>query len=304
MRFEQLSYSQRQMVNHFEYHAELTTKDGLFRNLLAYAQLNKLNVFDYVPLTFVLDLDAQTYYPDFEKFVQCYGAIDSVLKADDPAHPLSETGRLKLINAKLQQITFSKDRRAVTHCKAKVWDTHIAGRNLWILKPTGFNRGRGVTVFDTLDKLKTLIKEYSEGVLDGGNGSGGVAAVAEGTATAHDNSEGTNGGMTNLNKLPSLIKSQAFVVQKYIEKPLLLRDRKFDIRVWVLVTHEMKVYFFKEGYLRTSSTAYTMEEQAIEDRNVHLTNNAVQKNCETYGRFEDGNQMSFAQFQVSVECED
>jgi len=49
------------------------------------------------------------------------------------------------------------------------------------------------------------------------------------------------------------IRSQTFIIQKYIEKPLLIKQRKFDIRVWVTLTHDMEVYFFKEGYLRTSS---------------------------------------------------
>ena len=30
---------------------------------------------------------------------------------------------------------------------------------------------------------------------------------------------------------------------------------------------------------------------------MHLTNNAIQKNIEGYGEFEDGNQLSFSQFQ-------
>jgi len=38
---------------------------------------------------------------------------------------------------------------------------HFAGQNVWILKPTGFNRGRGVHVVNTISKLKKLIKEYS-----------------------------------------------------------------------------------------------------------------------------------------------
>ena len=34
-----------------------------------------------------------------------------------------------------------------------------------------------------------------------------------------------------------------------MEQPLLINKRKFDIRVWVLVTTESKVYLFKQGDL-------------------------------------------------------
>lgn len=54
-----------------------------------------------------------------------------------------------------------------------------------------------------------------------------------------------------------IIQSTSFVIQKYMEKPLLFQGRKFDIRVWVLFTHELKVYFFRQGYMRTSSFAYS-----------------------------------------------
>jgi hypothetical protein len=49
------------------------------------------------------------------------------------------------------------------------------------------------------------------------------------------------------------IRSSSFVIQKYMEKPLLFSGRKFDIRMWVLFTHEFKVFLFRQGYLRTSS---------------------------------------------------
>ena len=72
---------------------------------------------------------------------------------------------------------------------------------------------------------------------------------------------------------------------------MLVYGRKFDIRVWVLLTGSLNIFFFKEGYIRTST-----EEFSTSDRSnyfIHLTNNAVQKNSNNYGQFEDGNQLPF-----------
>ena len=46
--------------------------------------------------------------------------------------------------------------------------SHFNGQNVWILKPTGFNRGKGIHVVNTLSKLKKLIKEYSRSKEAGG----------------------------------------------------------------------------------------------------------------------------------------
>lgn len=48
---------------------------------------------------------------------------------------------------------------------------------------------------------------------------------------------------------------------------------------------------FREGYLRMSSADYATDR--LTDDYVHLTNNAIQKNCPDYGKQEDGNQLSF-----------
>ena len=59
---------------------------------------------------------------------------------------------------------------------------------------------------------------------------------------------------------------------------------------------DVACYVFKEGYLRTSCFNYELNSKSLKNRFVHLTNNAVQKNCETYGNYEEGNQMSYKDF--------
>ena len=34
----------------------------------------------------------------------------------------------------------------------------------------------------------------------------------------------------------TFVKSYSFVIQKYIECPMLINNRKFDIRVWTIIT--------------------------------------------------------------------
>jgi Tubulin-tyrosine ligase family len=41
------------------------------------------------------------------------------------------------------------------------------------------------------------------------------------------------------------VEVKTFVIQKYIERPFLMNKRKFDMRVWVLLNHEMDVFFFR-----------------------------------------------------------
>ena len=52
--------------------------------------------------------------------------------------------------------------------------------------------------------------------------------------------------------------SPPWVVQRYVSSPLLLDGkRKFDIRVWVLLTHDYKVFVHKDGVLRQAAVILT-----------------------------------------------
>ena len=64
-----------------------------------------------------------------------------------------------------------------------------------------------------------------------------------------------------------------------------------------MITHELDFYFYKEVYLRTSSTEYIIDPSDCDNKFFHLTNNAIQQYSSNYGSFEDGNQMSFNDFQ-------
>jgi glutathione synthase/RimK-type ligase-like ATP-grasp enzyme len=99
----------------------------------------------------------------------------------------------------------------------------LDGQNMWVIKPADYNRGRGVVIANRLDEVKRIINESF--------------------ADTKPNDE---------------VKSDLFVIQKYIEKPLLIDGRKFDMRVWVLVTHELECFVFAEGYVRLSSYPFSL----------------------------------------------
>ena len=70
------------------------------------------------------------------------------------------------------------------------------------------------------------------------------------------------------------VPHSVWVVQKYIERPLLYFGRKFDIRIWGLVSTTEEFYIYKHGYLRTSSDIFNIDSN---ENWVHLTNNCLQK---------------------------
>ena len=60
----------------------------------------------------------------------------------------------------------NNDRKPSLYNKPKMPKTFIKGFNVWLLKPTGLNRGRGIEVFNKLEKLNGFINEFFEGFVE------------------------------------------------------------------------------------------------------------------------------------------
>jgi len=127
------------------------------------------------------------------------------------------------------------------------------GQSIWIVKPgENTNRGCGITVCRELNQIKSIISN------------------------------------THVNG-----KKRSYIIQKYCEKPLLYKGRKFDIRCYAVtqtVNGNLQGYYYTDGYLRTSCREYNIKN--VTNRLIHLTNDAVQKKCDDYGKFENGNKVS------------
>ena len=123
-------------------------------------------------------------------------------------------------------------------------------QNIWILKPAGLSRGRGISMFNS---LKDIIEKLQ------------------------------NSGIS-------------WVIQKYMEHPLLYKKRKLDIRQWVLVTsiNPLNIWFYEKCYIRLTHSEYTLNN--IKNRFAHLTNNSVNKYAENFD--EENSFLSQNQFQI------
>lgn len=80
--------------------------------------------------------------------------------------------------------------------------------------------------------------------------------------------------MTSIYSVPSKC-----LVSKYIENPLLINKKKFDLRLYIVITSfaPLKIYLYQEGLVRFCSEEYSDEVSNPHNKYVHLTNYTINK---------------------------
>ncbi|CAL1605346.1 unnamed protein product [Knipowitschia caucasica] len=138
-------------------------------------------------------------------------------------------------------------------------------RHMWICKPTGLNQGRGIF----------LLKSHED-----------VNALRERLQHGHQH-----------RKTP-LHRQQARVVQKYIQNPLLLKGRKFDVRSFLIIACPCPyVVFFSHGYVRLTCDQYDLQSPNMA---THLTNQYMQKKNPLYSQLKEDTVWSMESFNAYV----
>jgi tubulin polyglutamylase TTLL4 len=69
------------------------------------------------------------------------------------------------------------------------------------------------------------------------------------------------------------------IVSFYLDRPLLINNTKFDLRIYVLVTsfNPLRAYMYDEGLARFATEPYTNDPDVLKNKFVHLTNFSVNK---------------------------
>ncbi|KAJ2946077.1 hypothetical protein O0L34_g4996 [Tuta absoluta] len=136
----------------------------------------------------------------------------------------------------------------------------------WIMKPCGKSQGAGIFLINKLSKLKKWSREAKH-------------------------------------LLPSQLTSkEVYVISRYIDNPLLIGGKKFDLRLYVLVTsfRPLKAYLFQHGFCRFCTVKYDTSVTELDNMYVHLTNVSVQRHGEDYNSLHGG-KMSIQNFRFYLE---
>ncbi|XP_030279131.1 protein polyglycylase TTLL10 isoform X2 [Sparus aurata] len=139
---------------------------------------------------------------------------------------------------------------------------------MWICKPTGLNQGRGIF----------LLKCQEE-----------VAAFR--LKLQHMEDRRASSQMHHH-------QPQARIVQHYIQRPLLLKGKKFDVRSFLLVACTAPyMVFFCHGYVRLTCDLY---DPSSKNLSAHLTNQYMQKKNPLYSQLKEDTVWSMESFNTYV----
>jgi tubulin polyglutamylase TTLL1 len=95
---------------------------------------------------------------------------------------------------------------------------------------------------------------------------------------------------------------EVYVVSHYIDNPLLVGGKKFDLRLYALVTSfkPLKVYLSDLGFARFCNVKYDTEGDDLDNKYMHLTNVAVQKHGVEYNNLH-GNKWALQKLRLWLE---
>jgi hypothetical protein len=277
-----------QTVNHYEFHSQISNKYNLFVNLTKYCESKGLEVFKYIPFTVLLQYDTANYSSQVENFKLVHSNIKDYININKNQDFLASTStklKIKKYNSLFPFFGAGNEKLGLK-TSVNIPKTYFSDKNFWIVKACDLNRGRCVKMAESFQDIQNLVKQFYDGIRKEFKSEEDIQKKPNLAAA----DEERKNKLFNQNNY----RSNSVIVQKYLEKPLLYKGRKFDMRIWVLINHKFEVFVFKEGHLKCSSVPYNIN---LKDSYVHITNYSVQKYNENFSKYEYGNEVSFEDFQ-------
>jgi hypothetical protein len=280
------------MANHFEFDSEIYNKKFMFINFLEFCNKNDLNIFDYVPFSLILSFKGKNFKNNFMNFKEIFTNIDNLIANDS-----SKISYKNLTYNYNDLFKSDMNNRKYSDNLIYIPSTHYTGKNYWLLKPTDLSGGKCIKFSESIDGMEKTIKKFYDGI-EKDNKKFTTEKLEE--VEEKIVIEGSNQTFKQKRKNIRRYISGTVIVQKYIESPLLYYGRKFDIRIWVLIDYNLNVFIFREGHLKTCSTEYSISSK---NKYAHITNYMLQKHNKDFQKFEEGNEVSFKEFQKCLDTQ-
>ena len=255
------------MINLFENYKQIGNKENFFINFIKYCCKNRLNPFQYIPFTIVINKSFM-----YEKCLKNLEDLNNNMNQDVHSLNNSKIQYTKLFSLMKASGVSNKD---FEDLYIYIPPSFISEFNYWIVKPPDLFQGMGIKVFKDFKEIKNHCQNLFTGIEK-------VTAEQEDYCKRH-----------NIELKPTIHKSEFILIQKYLDSPLLYYGRKFDIRCYVLVDYCFNVYMCREGHLKACSQKYDLNDLNIF---THITNYSLQKRCKDFSKYEQGNEISFKKF--------
>ncbi|CAH8496689.1 unnamed protein product [Schistosoma turkestanicum] len=86
-------------------------------------------------------------------------------------------------------------------------------------------------------------------------------------------------GVRLVTKWSQIPKKRPALIQKYLSRPYLINDSKFDLRIYVYISsiNPLRLYIHEDGLVRFASQKYSNAIRSLGNRYIHLTNYSINR---------------------------
>lgn len=91
-------------------------------------------------------------------------------------------------------------------------------------------------------------------------------------------------GIKVIGKKTKITRKDGYLASKYVSKPHLINGYKYDLRVYVLVSSfdPLRIYMYNDGLVRFATEKYTLNQDDLKKKYIHLTNFSVNKKSDNF----------------------